>query len=77
MSKTRNSGDRMLKKGDQMGPPGSVVHEQAQERSPRLEHHPPSGIGALPTGASAPQCSSHAEEGVGKNHQKMPPSSTN
>ena len=37
-----------------------------------LEHHPPSGVGALSIGASAPQCSSHAEEGAEKNHKKVP-----
>ena len=64
--------DGMLKKGNQMGGLGSVVPGQAQERSPGLEHHPPSGVEVLPIEASAPQCISHAKEGAGKNQQKAP-----
>ena len=66
-----------LKKGDQMDPLGSAVPSWAQERPPGIKHHLLSGVGALSTEASAPQCSRYAEEGVGKNHKKVSPSLMN
>ena len=62
----------MLKKGNEMGPQGSVIPWQAKERLPRLEHNPLPGIGSLLTGVPAPQCSSYVAEGEGEDHLKMP-----
>ena len=44
--------------------------------SPRLEYHPPPGMGTLLTGAPAPQCCHHVVEGEGEDQPKMPLSST-
>ena len=73
MSETRCSKDRTLKKGGWTGLSGSAVPGWAQEKSPRLENCPPSGVGALPIGASASQCGSYAMEGARKTHKKVPP----
>ena len=63
---------RPLTKGGRKGPSGSAVPVQAQKRAPRVENNPSSRVGALPIGTSAPQCSSYADEGVGKTCKKMP-----
>ena len=59
-----------------MGPLDSIVPWWAKETAPRLENCPPLGMGALLTGAPAPQCSSHVA-GEGEDQLKMPPSSSN
>ena len=55
-----------------MGPLGSVIPWWAKGRSHRLEHHLLAGMGALPTGAPALQCSSHAAKREGEDHLKVP-----
>ena len=67
----------MLKKGGRMGPLESAVPGWAQKRSCRLDNCPPSGVGALPIGVSASQCSSYTKEGVRKTQKKVPPHAMN
>ena len=77
MNKTRCSEDRKLEKGCRTGPLESTVPAPAKKGAPRLENCLPSGVGPLPIGASASQCSSYVEEGMRKTHKKIPPHAVN
>ena len=67
MRKRRFSEDRMLGKGDRMGPLRPAVSGQAQKGVPSLENCPPSRVGVLPNRVSASQCSSYVKEGSKNN----------